>query len=227
MLILESQLSSQDQNQPGPSGITTRARTYPTESQASNQSDGDLFTSNFSDRGCPLVLQNIDGSTRENSPKALRLPFRPSSEELCAVCNGYGGDDAEVLSIDLESRLFLNGYFFELGDKMSLFWDRQENPTGEQIVCSECLQETNAKRQTLKSACFTYRFHVEKGNLKNGATNLSDVFNDSTTPFLLNAATKALQNEFSNLRSSYRKKIADISQHLKKSEFIFPDRYLQ
>ena len=207
--------------------MRTRARAYPTESQASNQSDGDLFTSTFSDRGCPLVLQDIDGATRENCPKALRLPFRPSSDELCAVCNGYGGEDAEVLSIDLESRLFLNGYFYELGDKISLFWDRQENQTGEQIICSECLTEQNAERQTLKNACFTYRFHVEKGNLKSGATDLSDVFNDSTTPFLLNVATKALQHEFSNLRASYRKKIKNISQHLKKSEFIFPDRYLQ
>ena len=174
-----------------------------------------------------MVLQNIDGMTRENCPKALRLQFRPSSSELCAVCNGYGGEDAEVLSIDLESRLFLNGYFFELGDKMSIFWDRQDHPTGEQLVCSECLQETNAKRQTLKSACFTYRFHVEKGNLKDGATNLSDVFNDNTTPFLLLAATQALKNEFANLRSSYRKKIAEISEHLKKSEFIFPDQYIR
>ena len=226
MLIFQSQLSSQE-NEPRPSGLRTRARTYPTESQASNQSDGDLFTSTFSDQGCPLVLQDGEGMTRENCPKALRLPFRPSSDELCAVCNGYGGEDAEVLSFDLESRLYLNGYFFELGDKISLFWDRQENPTGEQIVCTECLQEPNSERQTLKKACFTYRFHVEKGNLKSGATNLRDVFNDSTTPFMLNAATKALQNEFANLRSSNRKKIAEISDHLKKSEFFFPDKYLQ
>ena len=172
-----------------------------------------------------MILENVEGSARSRCPKALRLQFRPASEEFCAVCNEFVGEDAEILTMDLESRLFLNSYYFEQGDKMSIIWDRQENPTGEQLVCTQCLQTSNAERQTLKSACFTYQFHVEKGNLQPGASNLSNVFNDESCPFMVYAATKALQNEFKNLRSSYRKKIDELSENLKKSEFLFPEKY--
>ena len=49
----------------------------------------------------------------EDCPKAIRLPFRPADEEICAVCSQPAGEDAEILSIDLESRLWINSFVFK------------------------------------------------------------------------------------------------------------------
>ena len=106
-----SQMASQD-------GPATRTR--------GQQADGELLLSRFSDVGCPLILQNSENITREDCPKAIRLPFRPADEDdpICAVCSQPAGEDAEILSMDIESRMWLNSFVFKVGDGFSLFWDR-------------------------------------------------------------------------------------------------------
>ena len=108
-----SQMASQD-------GPATRTRGQ----QDKSQSDGDMFLSRFSDTGCPLVLQNLEGITREDCAKAIRLPFRPTDDEICTICNQAAGEDAETLSMDLETRLWLNSFVYRFGDGFSIFWDR-------------------------------------------------------------------------------------------------------
>lgn len=92
--------------------------------QNKSQSDGGMLLSRFSDTGCPLILEHLEGISREDCPKAIRLPFRPADEEICAVCSQPAGEDCEILSIDLESRLWINSFVFKSEDGFSLFWDR-------------------------------------------------------------------------------------------------------
>lgn len=106
-------MSSQD-------GPATRTRGQ----EKRSQSDGNLMQSRFSDAGCPLILENVAGLSVENLPKALRLPFRVATDEYCCLCNMPAAEDSEVMSIDLETRLWLNSFVYKVGDSFSIFWDR-------------------------------------------------------------------------------------------------------
>ena len=64
------------------------------------------------------------------------------------------------------------------------------------------------------------------GNIKPGASNINDVFADDTVPVMVYAACKALENEISNLTSSYRAEIDALKQGLKDDKFWFEPRYL-
>lgn len=109
-----SQMSSQD-------GPATRTRGQENRSQPNEN----LFTSRFSDAGCPLILENVEGITLEDCPKALRLNFHTVDDGLCCLCNQETREnDSEIMSLDLESRLWLNSFVYKVGDGFSIFWDR-------------------------------------------------------------------------------------------------------
>ena len=95
----------------------------------------------------------------------------------------------------------------------------------EQLICDECLSETNAERQTLKPKCFTLEFHQMCGNIAPGAQNITDVFADHSIPVMVVAATRALENEIQNLHSSYRSQIDSMRKDWRDQKFVFQSRY--
>ena len=97
----------------------------------------------------------------------------------------------------------------------------------EQLICYQCLSAPNANRQTLRPECFTLSFHQRFGNLKEGAANMNDVFADNSTPIMVYAATKAIENEIANLHSCYRAQIDALKKdwHKDDNKFVFRPRY--
>lgn len=95
----------------------------------------------------------------------------------------------------------------------------------EQLICDQCLVETNAERQTLKAKCFTLQFHQECGNIAGGSSNITDVFADNTIPIMVVASTRALENEIRNLHSSYRAQIDSMRKDWHDQKFVFRSRY--
>lgn len=93
------------------------------------------------------------------------------------------------------------------------------------MICTECLVIPNAPRQTVKSKVLTLAFHQQVGNIRPGASNIKDVFADDTVPVMVYAACKALENEISNLTSSYRAEIDALKKDWKDDKFFFQPRY--
>ena len=115
--------------------------------------------------GQPVRFQTSDNEY----PRAIKLPFRPLEDEICAICSTWTDSDyGEPMTVDLESRLFLNGVFYSHGEerfkkyfsnnfkkrnfesllkRISIWFDRG-NSKSLQLICYDCLKEENAVYQS-------------------------------------------------------------------------------
>lgn len=125
----------------------------------------DSYISKWANLGQPIRFKTSDNEY----PKAIKLPFRPLEDEICAICSTWTDSDyGEPMSIELEARLYLNGVFYSHGQegfgkiillkaksfylrtilkRFSLWFDRGDS-TALQLICFDCLAEENAVYQS-------------------------------------------------------------------------------
>ena len=73
----------------------------------------DSLISKYANIGQPVRFRNEENQL----PRALKLQFRPVEDTICCLCSQWTEDnEGEPLSISLESRLFLNGIFYQHGE---------------------------------------------------------------------------------------------------------------
>ena len=134
--------------------------------------------------------------------KYLILQCRPGDSGICSLCNSFAplaADESELLSFQLEKRLFKNGMLECRADGFGICFDRQRGINQWQIVCRSCLHYDGDEQDVIDS-CFRIKFHVDNGNLKS-ASDLENLFTGA--PNLAMKVMKDIRNDWISLNRAY------------------------
>ena len=130
------------------------------------------------------------------------LPVQPGENDICALCNSYAPLDenkSEILSYELEKRIFRNGVLESRGSGFGISFDRQGGLAQWQIVCRSCLSYEGEEQDVIDSV-YRIKFHVDNGNLKSDA-DLHNVFHNA--PELAIDVIRDIRNDWIQLNRAY------------------------
>lgn len=143
----------------------------------------------------------------------IRLPCQPGESDNCAICNHYAPyneEKSEILSYELEKRLFRNGILESRGDGLGLTYDRQGGLNQWQIVCKNCLSYSGGEQDVIDSV-FRVQFHIEHGNITSNS-DVRSIFSDA--PELGLEVIKEIRDNWISLNRAYSLDIRYFQQKL-------------
>ena len=134
--------------------------------------------------------------------KYLILPIQPGETNVCALCQMYSPldeDKSEILSYELEKKLYRNGVLESRGDGFGISYSRQRGQNQWQVICKSCLQY-DGDNQDVIDAVFRVKFHFDHNNIDSEA-DWRNIFSEA--PELAMDVIRDIRNDWIALNRAY------------------------